>query len=76
MKRISGKFLVIFAIVAGCFSTLACTTPNFLWCTSSGIVTYNRHSGQFEMLWENAGESSNIVHDTIYIEVEKKSEKP
>ena len=61
------KFLVFFALVPSCFSFLSCSTPSFLWCTSSGIVTYTRHTGQFEMLWENNASSLNVIHDTIYI---------
>ena len=76
MKRIFSKFLVVFAMVAGCFSTSSCTTPNFLWCTSSGIVTYNRHTGQFEMLWENGQGEMKVVHDTVYVNKEVLSEKP
>ena len=67
MKKILCSFLAIFGLAAGCFSLQSCARPDFLWCTSSGIVTYNRHTGQFEMLWENAGEGVKIVHDTIYI---------
>lgn len=67
MKKITGLFLVIFGLVAGCFSFQSCTTPNFLWCTSSGIIQYNRHTGQFEMLWENENKMGETVHDTIYI---------
>lgn len=67
MKRIFGLFLLIFAIVGGCFSISSCTTPNLIWYTSSGIVTYNRHTGQFELLWENEQKQPIEVHDTIYI---------
>lgn len=67
MKRFSGLFLVIFGLVAGDFLTSSCQSPNFLWCTSSGIVTYNRHTGQFEMLWENQAERQITIHDTVYI---------
>ena len=76
MKRIFRKFLVGFALVAGCFSTLACSTPNFLWGTSNGIVTYIRHTGQFEMLWENSQKVLDVVHDTVYVDKEMLSEKP
>ena len=76
MKRFLGKFLVIFALAAGSFSFMACSTPNFLWCTSSGIVTYNRHTGQFEMLWENQSQPIETVHDTIYVYTNIESEKP
>lgn len=70
MRRNFGLFLVIFALVSGAFFCASCQSPNFLWCTSSGIVTYNRHTGQFEMLWENTGQRSEIVHDTVYIRLD------
>lgn len=76
MKRRIFKFWVIFALAAGCFFFQSCTTPNFLWCTSSGIVTYNRHTGQFEMLWENQAQHVETIHDTIYVYTQKESEKP
>lgn len=68
MKSIFGTFLVIFAIVAGCFSFSSCGTTKWIWCTSSGIMTYNRHTGQFEMLWENEIKQPILVHDTVYVE--------
>jgi len=67
MSKVSFLFSVIFALVLGWFSLTSCTSPNFLWCTSSGIVTYNRHTGQFEMLWENQAEHREVIHDTIYV---------
>lgn len=67
MNRFFGKFSVIFGLAAGGFFFQSCQSPNFLWCTSSGIVTYNRHTGQFEMLWENEAKPTILVHDTIYI---------
>ena len=76
MKRILLSFLTIFALVSGSFFLMACQSPNFLWCTSSGIVTYNRHTGQFEMLWESDRKQVNIVHDTIYIQVDSVFTKP
>ena len=67
MKRILGLFLVIFAMVSGSFFFSACTSPAFLWCTSNGIIEYNRHTGQFEMIWEAERKQANPVHDTIYV---------
>lgn len=67
MKRIFGLFLVIFAMGLANFLTSSCTSPNLVWCTSSGILSYNRHTGQFELLWENVHSEPEKVHDTIYI---------
>lgn len=74
--KVLGKFLVIFAMVSGSFFFTSCQSPNFLWCTSSGIVTYNRHTGQFEMLWENAAKQVEVVHDTVYVCPDEISKKP
>lgn len=67
MRKNLPTLLVIFALVSGCFWFQSCTTPNMVWCTSSGIVTYNRHTGQFEMLWENQLTPTVTVHDTVYV---------
>lgn len=76
MKRIFILFSVIFATVSGSFFFSSCQSPNFLWCTSNGIITYNRHTGQFEMLWENEHKQSNPVHDTVYVCPDTLSMKP
>lgn len=76
MRRILGLFLINFGMVGGCFLLQSCTTPNLVWCTSSGIVTYNRHTGQFEMLWENEQKRAVEVHDTIYVLTDSLSTKP
>lgn len=67
MKKIFGLFLVIFAMVSGSFFFSSCTSPAFLWCTSNGIIEYNRHTGQFEMIWEAERKQANPFHDTIYV---------
>lgn len=67
MKRKFGYFSVIFGMGLALFTTLACSTPNIVWCSSSGILTYNRHTGQFELLWENVNSGHKTVHDTIYV---------
>ena len=76
MKKFLGLFLVIFGTVSGSFFFQSCQSPNFLWCTSSGIVTYNRHTGQFEMLWENAAKQIEVVHDTVYVCPDTTVERP
>lgn len=48
--------LVYMLIVLGVTMFTGCSGAKMLWYTSNGIVTYNRHTGQFEMLWENAGQ--------------------
>ena len=45
----------------------SCTPSKFLWFTSSGIMTYNRNTGQFEVLWENNGGGHPEKCDTVYV---------
>lgn len=67
MQKILSRFLVIFAMVEGTFSILSCSTQNPVWCMSNGILTYNRVTGQLEVLWESEHKPSVVVHDTVYI---------
>lgn len=50
--------LVYMVIVIGITIFSSCSGARMVWYTSNGIVTYNRHTGQFEMLWENAGQAT------------------
>lgn len=68
MKRILGKFLVIFGMGCGCFLFCSCSGSNLIWCKSGLILTYNRHTGQLEVLYENTTKTVEVVHDTVYIE--------
>lgn len=56
--------LVLVCLPAFCLQSCA---PKWLVFNSNGIASYNRHTGQFEILWEN--NSSQVVekHDTIYV---------
>ena len=67
MRKVLGLFSVIFGMWGGCFFFQSCQSPNLVWCTSSGILTYNRGTGQFELMWENQGQPGIIKHDTIYV---------
>lgn len=51
------SLLVVLMIAIGITAISSCSGAKLCWYTSNGIVTYNRHTGQFEMLWENAGQS-------------------
>lgn len=51
-------------IVLGLLALTSCSTPNLMWYTSNGIVSYNRHTGQFEMLWENSGKGNSCQCDS------------
>lgn len=50
--------LVCMIFVIGITMVSGCSGARMVWYTSNGIVTYNRHTGQFEMLWENAGQAT------------------
>lgn len=67
MKRIFGKFSVIFTLVCGSFLIISCYGEKLVWSNGNGIVTYNRHTGQFEMLWEFDHKENITKHDTIWI---------
>lgn len=67
MKRIFGRFSVIFALVCGQFLLSGCYGEKLVWSNGNGIVTYNRHTGQFEMLWEYDQKQYKTIHDTIYV---------
>lgn len=48
------KFLIsiiIFCIIMGLCS--GCQAPHWFLINSQGIATYNRHTGQFEIMWDN-----------------------
>lgn len=51
-------------IVLGLLALTSCSNPNLMWYTSNGIVSYNRHTGQFEMLWENTGKGNSCKCDS------------
>lgn len=67
------KLVMVLVCVAAC--GLQSCAPKWLVFNSNGIASYNRHTGQFEILWEN--NSSQVVekHDTVTIirEIEKEA---
>lgn len=62
------KFLFIFGLVVGLFSCVSCSSSRWAWLQSNGILTYNRVTGQLEVMWENAGKGTTIVHDTVFVD--------
>lgn len=62
------KLLFIFGLVVGLFSCVSCSSSRWAWLQSNGILTYNRVTGQLEVLWENAGKGNVVVHDTVYVD--------
>ena len=70
MKRLVFYFLgMLFVGMTLCTS---CTPSKLLWFSSSGIMTYNRNTGQFEVLWENNGQGNAVKCDTVYVYVNDK----
>ena len=57
-------FVYGIVIVLGIMALTSCSGSNLMWYTSNGIVSYNRHTGQFEMLWENSGKGNNCQCDS------------
>lgn len=54
-------------LVSGLFTLESCYGSKLVWSTSNGIVTYNRHTGQFELMWDTSVKNQGTVHDTVYI---------
>lgn len=60
------KSLVKITFVAVALMATSCT-PQWLLVNSSGIATYNRNTGQVEVLWENKSAQQTTIHDTVYV---------
>lgn len=67
MKKSVFSLVVIFWLIFGLFTFESCASDKLVWSTSSGIVTYNRLSGQFEMLWDGTRNEHKFRSDTVYI---------
>ena len=57
-------FVYVLLIVSGLLALTSCSGSNLMWYTSNGIVSYNRHTGQCEMLWENSGKGNSCKCDS------------
>jgi len=66
--RFSGRFLVCFGLVLCLFNLLGCSSSKLVWSNGNGILTYNRVTGQLEVVWEHNRKEFEIIHDTIYIQ--------
>lgn len=60
MKKL--VFCFVFALSLG-----ACAPSRYWVFNSEGIATYDRHSGRFEILWQNNTAPVTVIHDTIYL---------
>ena len=63
---------LVFISLVGCALMCASCSPKWLLINSSGVATYNRHTGQVEILWENKSAQVEQVHDTVYVCPEEK----
>lgn len=59
---------ILFLACFGLILSLSSCAPKWLVFSTSGIASYNRNTGTFEILWENKNGTIEIVHDTIYID--------
>lgn len=66
MRKVSMFLMVLVGLL------LSSCAPKWLVVNSSGVASYNRHTGQFEILWENKNAEMHEVHDTIYVESPEK----
>lgn len=64
------KLVVLLVVLAGL--SLSSCAPKWLVVNSSGVASYNRHTGQFDILWENKNAEVHEIHDTIYVESPEK----
>lgn len=64
MKKVP-SLIILLVILVSLLGT-GCSGTRFALCTSNGIITYNRHTGQFEMLWEYSQKNQVVIHDTIW----------
>ena len=61
---------LIFAIlVFVCFAVLSSCSPSRMFMVGTqGTATYNRNTGQFEMIWEYNEKQPSVIHDTVYVD--------
>lgn len=66
MRKSSFLFVVGLILVSAIASS--CTGSKLALFSSEGIFTYNRHTGQIELLWDNHAAAPVIRHDTIFVD--------
>lgn len=67
LYRMKCNFWVVFGIILISFCLSSCLGHNIVWSKSNGILTYNRISGQLEIIWENDTRPMIVIHDTVYV---------
>lgn len=58
------KFLFICILALVMMMASSCAPREWFLMNSSGIFTYNRHTGQVELLWETQG-GAGVAADTM-----------
>lgn len=56
--------IVVSFIILGLLGVSSCTPNRFFLINSEGILTYNRHTGQLEFMWQTKsakGDSVSVV---------------
>ncbi len=56
--------MIVFGLMAVAMMLSSCTGWRYVFCTSDGILTYNRHTGQLEILWEHQSVPVNSQTDS------------
>lgn len=59
MKRI------ILVVIFFSFLVCSCSSPKWFLVNSSGIMTYNRHTGVLEVLWEWNEKPNPVATDSL-----------
>lgn len=66
MLVVMQKYLLIgFKLILVSLLVMGCAPRDWFLINSSGIMTYNRHTGQFELLWESKSPAVVIPHDSL-----------
>lgn len=58
---------LILLVILG-FIISSCSARRMFMVGTNGIATYNRHTGQFEVLWEYSERQMKIIHDTVFVD--------
>lgn len=61
------SFWLIGCVILACMCS-SCGSGRMFMLNTNGIATYNRNTGQFEVLWEWAESQPKVLHDTIYVD--------
>lgn len=56
--------MIVFVLMAVAIMLSSCTGWRYVFCTSDGILTYNRHTGQLEIIWEHQSVPVNSQTDS------------